>query len=172
SPLYGRMYVSWNDFAVGGGRLFSTHSDNGTTWTTPIALDITGTFIRDGQVTGSPNGDGTVFVSGHTESTTDTTYMFRSTAGGLTWAQLTVNTYTPAGSTAVAGCSFRAIAPIWRAPEWGQPAVSGQIAGQNVVHYVYAAQGVAGDLGDATYVRSTDNGSTWSAPLKLNTDAA
>jgi hypothetical protein len=170
SPFYGRMYISWNDFAVGGGRLFATHSDDGNVWSLPTALDITGAFIRDGQVTGSPNGDGTVFVSGHTESTTDTTYMFRSTDGGVTWTRLTVNTYNPAGSTTVTNCSFRAIAPIWRAPEWGQPAVSGRIGGQNVVSYVYAAQGTGGDLGDVMYVRSTDNGTTWSVPFKLNSD--
>jgi hypothetical protein len=171
SPFYGRMYVSWNNFAVSGGRLFVTFSDNGTTWSAPVAIGPVSPFVRNGQVTGSENGDGTVFVSGHTEGTTDTTYMFRSTNGGVTWTQITVNVYTPAGSTTVPGCSFRAIAPIWRAPEWGQPAVSGQLAGQNVVHYVYAAQGTGGDLGDTMYVRSTDNGATWGTPVRLNTDA-
>ncbi len=170
SPFYGRMYVAWNNFTV--SRLQAVFSDNGTTWSAPVTIQTTTSFVRDGQVTGSPNGDGAVFVSGHTESTTDTTYMFRSTNGGVNWTQLTVNTYSPAGSTAVSGCSgFRAISPIWRAPEWGQPAVSGQIVGQNVVHYVYAAIGAGGDLGDVYYVRSTDNGSTWAAPLKMNTDA-
>jgi hypothetical protein len=38
-----------------------------------------------------------------------------------------------------------------------------------VVHYVYTA-GAGSDPGDTYYVRSADNGSTWSTPLKLNTD--
>src|SRR5206468_8385921 len=33
SPFPGRMYVSWNDFNIGGGALFVTYSsDNGNTW--------------------------------------------------------------------------------------------------------------------------------------------
>ena len=39
-----------------------------------------------------------------------------------------------------------------------------------VVDYVYTA-GAGSDPGDTYYVRSADNGSTWSTPLKLNTDA-
>src|SRR5260370_1344321 len=52
---------------------------------------------------------------------------------------------------------------------WGQPA-----AGPNgVVHYAYAGRGAnPGDLGDIFYIRSDDNGTTWSAPIVLNSDAA
>jgi sugar lactone lactonase YvrE len=39
-----------------------------------------------------------------------------------------------------------------------------------VVHYAYAGAGTNGDVGDIYYVRSTDNGRTWSTPIKLNTD--
>ncbi len=169
SPYYGRMYVSWNNYGM-SGLVTLTYSDDGTLWSAPVAVGISSPFIRNGQLTGSPNGDGTVFNSGHTEGGSDTTYMFRSTDGGANWSQITVNTYTPAG-TNVSGCGFLAIPPIWRVPEWGQPAVSGQVGGQNVVSYVYAAHGAGGDLGDAYYVRSTDNGSTWSSPFKLNSDS-
>ena len=38
SPFANRMYISWNDFNVGGGALLVTYSsDNGTTWHAPIA---------------------------------------------------------------------------------------------------------------------------------------
>jgi hypothetical protein len=49
---------------------------------------------------------------------------------------------------------------------WGQPGVGSS----GVVHYAYAGAGTNGDVGDIFYVRSTDNGRTWSAPVKLNTD--
>ena len=50
---------------------------------------------------------------------------------------------------------------------WGQTGV-----GPNgVVHYVYGARTASpADPGNIYYIRSTDNGSTWSAPLQLNTD--
>jgi len=52
---------------------------------------------------------------------------------------------------------------------YGQPGVGPKISGQNVVHYVYAG-GRTGDAGDIYYTRSVDNGSTWSTPIKLNSD--
>ena len=45
-------------------------------------------------------------------------------------------------------------------------------AGPNgVLHYAYTGGGSTVDPGNIYYVRSTDNGSTWSAPIILNTDA-
>src|SRR5215472_11697525 len=52
SPHFGNMYVSWNDFNIGGGALQVARStDNGTTWT---QHGITNSFIRDVQITGDP----------------------------------------------------------------------------------------------------------------------
>jgi len=48
---------------------------------------------------------------------------------------------------------------------WGEPA-----AINHVVHYVYAQRGAGADPADVYYIRSTDSGGTFSAPLKLNTD--
>jgi alpha-tubulin suppressor-like RCC1 family protein len=170
SPFYGRMYISLNNFSVGGGELEVTHSDDGTTWSTPVAL--TSTFRRDVQLTGSPSSDGTVFVVGQEENgggvgkTGQQNFMYRSTNGGATWTSVTMGpTFTIAGTTS---CGyFPAVPPIWRETGWGQPAV-----GPNgVVQYVYAAHGSGTDESDIMYVRSTDNGVTWSTPLRLNTDS-
>jgi len=49
---------------------------------------------------------------------------------------------------------------------WGEPGVGPG----GVIHYAYAGHGTGSDTGDIFYVRSTDNGSTWSAPIQLNTD--
>ena len=62
---------------------------------------------------------------------------------------------------------FAKVNPIWRHMGWGEPAVGPNGA----IHYAYAGKGQAsGDNGDIYYVRSTDNGVTWSAPIKLNDD--
>ena len=56
--------------------------------------------------------------------------------------------------------------PYWRHMGWGEPA-----AYNGVVSLVYAAaQHRQGDPGDVFYIRSTDIGVTFSAPLQLNTD--
>ena len=39
------------------------------------------------------------------------------------------------------------------------------------VHLVYAQHGAGADEGDVYYIRSTDGGVTFGAPVKLNTDA-
>src|SRR5438874_1728855 len=57
SPFYGRMYISYNDFAINSGALYVTYSDNGTTWT---AVQLNPGFIGD-------------------------VYYIRSTDAGLTW---------------------------------------------------------------------------------------
>ena len=170
SPFYGRMYISWNDFSTANANLRAVYSDNGTTWTT---VDVhTTSFHRDVQLTGGP--DGTVFIAGMDEqgggNATRTNKMYRSTNGGVSWTELVgitgVNFPSP-GDILCDNPYFKAVSPIWRHMGWGQPGV-----GPNqVVHYAYAQHGAGADLGDIMYIRSTDNGTAWSAPLKLNTDA-
>ncbi len=170
SPFYGRMYIAWNDFSS-SARIFTTHSDDGTTWTTPVPVS-TG-FVRDVQLTGSPGSDGTVFIAGMDEGPFTvgprTNLIYRSTDGGSTWTSTTAGYALFIGpGEALPSCfGFPAISPIWRTPGWGQPGVGPD----GVVHYAYAGRGLnGGDLGDIYYVRSTDNGLTWSEPIILNTD--
>src|SRR5438128_944672 len=174
SPFFGRMYVSWNDFNVGGGALFvRVSTDNGITWT-PHQLTTGTPFIRDVQITGDL-ATGDVYVAGMNEGGGGTggprsNRMFRSTDGGNTWT----NTFTgpnftgPSdGSTCTSNSYFATIfAGYWRHMGWGEPA-----AINHVVHYVYAQHGTGSDPGDVYYIRSTDSGVTFSAPFKLNTDS-
>ena len=53
----------------------------------------------------------------------------------------------------------------WRHEGWGEPA-----AFNNFVHLVYTQHGTGSDPGDVYYIRSTDGGSTFGTPFKLNTD--
>src|SRR4029450_1469176 len=58
SPHYGRIYMAWTDFAQ-GGRIFATHSDNGSNWTPAIALGAAGDTQGAWPIVAP---DGTVYV--------------------------------------------------------------------------------------------------------------
>src|SRR5438552_6628390 len=174
SPFFGRMYVSWNDFARGAGIFVRFSTDNGATWTNERQLSAS--FLRDVQITGD-KVTGDVYVAAMDEGGggfphNDTNKIYRSTDGGNTWT----NTYTgsPFPGPGVIDCSeqsyfacmFSDGGGYWRHEGWGQPA-----AYNHVVSLVYAQHGTGADPGDVYYIRSTDSGATFSAPFKLNTDA-
>ncbi len=169
SPFFGRMYISYNNFAVGGGRLEVTSSVNGVAWGPPVA--VTPTFIRNVQLTGGP--DGTVFIAtmdeGGGQLNNRTNVMYWSPNGGVNWfASVMGPPFAAAGDSLCQDIAYFArVSPIWRQMGWGQPGV-----GPNaVVHYAYAGKGInRGDTGDIYYTQSQDNGLTWSVPIVLNTD--
>ena len=169
----GGWYVSWNDFAAGGNLKVRYSTDNGATWTNERQLAPGSPFIRDTQITGDL-ATGTVYVAGMDEgggglAGPRSNKIYRSTDGGNTWT----NTYS--GPTfAAAGRANCTANPYfvcmyspntWRSMGWGEPA-----ALNGVVSYVYAGHGAGADPGDVFYIRSTDSGVTFGAPVKLNTD--
>jgi hypothetical protein len=175
SPFFGNMYISWNDFNVGNANIFVVRStDNGATWSSPVMVSTQPTFIRNTQITGDMGGNGTIYIAGMDEGGggfphNDTNLIFKSTDGGVTWANTYTGTPFPGpGVTAVGyfACMFNDFGGYWRHEGWGQPA-----AFNNIVHLVYSQQGAPGDPGDVYYIRSTDGGVTFAAPLKLNTDS-
>src|SRR6478672_10556898 len=174
SPFANRMYISWNDFNVGGGALFATYSsDNGTTWHAPV--QVTTSFIRDVQITGD-KVTGDVYIAGMDENsgngcssgcgTNRNNKIYRSTDGGNTFT----NTYTgpafvgPCRGSSGFFCTMYSTPAYWRHMGWGEPA-----AFNHVVSYVYSAKN-GSDPGDVFYIRSTDSGVTFSAPVQLNSN--
>jgi len=173
SPFYGRMYVSWNDFNVGGGALFLRYStDNGLTWTNARQITTGTPFIRDVQITGDL-ATGDVYIAGMDEGGggfphNNINHLYRSTDGGNTWTHTYAGpTFSgPGRSSSGYFATMYATPAYWRHEGWGEPA-----ALNGVVHYVYAARNAAtGDPGDVFYIRSTDRGVTFSAPFQLNSN--
>ncbi len=173
SPFYGRMYVSHNDFNVGGGALYVRYStDNGATWTNIRQLQ--NSFIRDVQITGD-TANGTVYLAAMNEMggglTNRQNVFFKSTDGGNTWTKTYSGpTFAGPGVTTCASNSYFACMfngpSFWRHMGWGQPA-----ALNGIVSYVYDSRNTAtGDAADVFYIRSADGGITFSAPFKLNSD--
>jgi hypothetical protein len=171
------MYISWNDFNQANANIFVSRStDNGLTWSPAIMVSTQATFIRNTQITGDMSGNGTLYIAGMDEGGggfphNDTNLIYKSTDGGATWSNTYTGTPFPGPGVTSAGyfaCMFNDIniGAYWRHEGWGEPA-----AFNNIVHLVYAQQGGAGDAGDVYYIRSTDGGVTFGAPLKLNTDS-
>jgi hypothetical protein len=172
SPFYGRMYVSWNQYGLGGGLFASYSTDNGFTWTQ--AQQISTDFIGNVQITGDlVTGD--VYIAAMDEGggalTNRSNYIYRSTDGGNSW----INTYTgppfrAPGRLNCSGywvCMYPDGGGYWRYMGWGQPA-----ALNHIVHLVYSAGDLGtGDPANVFYIRSADSGVTFTAPLQLNTDA-
>jgi hypothetical protein len=174
SPHYGNMYVSYNDFNIGGGALFvRVSADNGNTWT---GHQITTGFTRDVQITGDL-ATGDVYLAGMDEGGggfphNNTNKIYRSTDGGTTWT----NTYSGpsfsgpgvvvCSANTYFSCMFSDTGGYWRHEGWGQPA-----AYNHVVSLVYAQHGAGADPGDVYYIRSIDSGVTFGAPFKLNSDS-
>ena len=174
SPFFGRMYVSWNDFASGGNLKVRYSTDNGATWTNERQLAPASPFIRDVQITGD-SATGTVYVAGMDEKggglTTRQNIFYKSTDGGNSWTKTyTGPTFNGPGSTTCASNSYFACMfsgpSFWRHMGWGQPAVL-----DGVVSYVYDSRNTSnGDAGNVFYIRSTDGGVNFSAPFQLNSD--
>jgi hypothetical protein len=173
SPFVGNMYVSWNDFAVGGSLKVRRSTDNGLTWGTEKILSAG--FIRDVQITGDP-ATGAVYVAGMDEGAgglgNRTNKIFKSTDGGNTWITSFTGTAFPAPGRTLCPNSFFACmftstqGGYWRHQGWGQPA-----ALNDIVHYVYDSRNTGnGDPANVFYIRSINGGVTFSAPLQLNTD--
>ncbi len=142
--------------------------------------------MRNAQITGSPASDGKVYIAGLAPSAgfdnggrpKRVNYMFRSTNGGVDWQQLDIPSPEFVGPGQEI-CANRTppgygIPTIWAFEGYGQPGVGPD----GVVHYVYSSLGPRNpntnipDEGDILYIRSVDNGQTWSAPITLNTDGS
>lgn len=112
SPFYGRMYVSWNDFNVGGGALKVRYStDNGATWNNERQITTGVPFVRNVQITGDLT-TGEVYLTGMDEGGggfphNNINKIYRSTDGGNTWT----NTYSGPLSRDLGGVS-RVISPV------------------------------------------------------------
>src|SRR5882762_3308390 len=172
SPFFGSLYISWNDFNVGNANIFVIRStDGGTTWSSPVMVSTQPTFVRNTQITGDLSGNGTLYIAGMDEGGggfphNDTNLIYKSTDGGATWSNTYTGTPFPGPGVTSAGYFACMFSPAyWRHEGWGEPA-----AFNNIVHLVYSQHGDGSDPGDVYYIRSTDGGSTFGAPLKLNTD--
>ncbi len=174
SPFYGRIYVAWTDFNV-GGQIRSKYSTNGgTTWSAPLTLSASGADVQGAWPYVGPNGD--IFVAWvrwnpYPNGPIDI-QVVRSTNGGTT--------FTPVTNPLTGGINPQASGPT---ATCGRPALNGNIrylpspqitvTPNGHLHVIYARDpdGLnTGDVINVYYRRSNDNGATWGPEFLLNDD--
>ncbi len=173
SPYYGRIYTAWTDFNA-GANIYSTYSDDGLTWSTPVLISNSGTDVQGAWPVVAPNGD--VYVSWVRWNPYSTgpidIEVVRSTNGGTSFSFVTnplTGAVNPYDNTATSSCGRPALNGNIRYLPSPQIAVSPN--GNLHVVYSYDPDGNGtGDVVDVFYRRSTDNGATWGPEVQLNDD--
>ena len=176
SPHRGSLYVGWIEWQLDKSIiLFSRSADQGQTWSTPIRISTQAGFPRDdnGDVVGfigTVGGDGTIYAVWNWRSTIT---LALSRDGGRTFTPsrpvLDVGPPYFGGTGAVPG-----IGRVFGFPQVGvAPAALGSRRLRvNRAPRLYASwtDFRNGDI-DVFLATSADEGRTWSAPVRVNTDS-
>ena len=171
SPCYGNVYYSYTKFAALGPEfpiVFSRSTDGGASFSEPKPISQKG---KDGtqstqgsNIAVSPNG--TVYVVYRTFPTnSDPTFkiqVVRSDDCGQHFGKtVTAAVFNPMPRQA-AGLTFRTPTETW---------IAADDTNSNVVYVAYMAMAGNPSNADIFVARSTDGGTTWGAPVKVNDDA-
>jgi len=180
SPEFGRLYVAWTDFNLGGDRERVTFSNNGVAWSVPVTLAGSGPNAQGAWPAVAPNGDLYVAFEDRcfTVGCSRNLRIYRSTDGGATFAARTnigTGLLRPERVASTNTCSRQALNGNIR--NLSSPQIAIHLDGSAPAGYVisavypYDSDGAGADNSNVFYKRSTDGAATWSAEKKLNDDA-
>jgi len=175
SPFSGRMYTCWDR---GNNEKSAWSSDGGVTWT---EVDLPAAPVSPGPELGcdlATTKDGAVHIvwdtlnCGATSCSNERMHYLRSTDGGLTWSTplllVDFNLVAFSGAASPPAQNRRNIGPFGAIDADN----SGGVCDGNlyVAFSDYAPAGEDVNDTDVFMIRSTDGGTTWSAPRKANDD--
>jgi BNR repeat protein len=162
SPFQDRIYVTWTRFlfnAHNGNYVqspiaFVSSSDGGATFTAPKLISGNVLYGQGSRPVVGPDGTLYVFWSGSTRlASLNSTYMVKSSDGGATWSK-PVEISTVNNSHLLANTSFR---------NNSYPAAAAAPNGD--LYATWTTQTSSGSV--AVYSKSSDGGSSWSAPARV-----
>jgi BNR/Asp-box repeat. len=155
SPYANRIYVSWTDFGINGSPILLRYSaNNGTTWSGNVRVSD-GAGTQGSVIAVGPDGAVNVAWDNGPNLGFD-----RSTNGGQTFG-------TDKFPSSVVDISAD---PVFRRNSFPTMDVDRSEGPYKGTIYIAWSDARNGDP-DILLVRSTDNGQTWSAPLRVNDDA-
>ncbi|TXN29912.1 sialidase family protein [Lacisediminihabitans profunda] len=162
SPFRDRVYVSWTRFVfnpttgayVQSPIFFASSSDGGRTFTAPKSISGNVLYDQGSRPVVGPDGSLYVFFEGATRlATADSTYVVKSTDGGANWGKPSAIS-TLVDSEVLRDTAFR---------NNSFPAAAAAANGD-----LYATwTTMMGGASTAVYSKSTNAGTTWSAPARV-----
>ncbi len=164
-PFKNNVYIGWRQFGATGMR-FSRSTDGGVNWSAPLTF----TGGQGAYVSVGPNGNtpgGSVYFAAVSGSSI---LVNRSTDGGVNFGPQ-VNATNVNGPGVICAGRFT-VKNCIRNNEFPRMAADNSYtASRGNVYVVYAGNPAGPDNADIFLVRSTDFGTTWSTPLRVNDDA-
>jgi len=160
SPFRNNIYISWSRLALATDIRLIRSSNAGATWSAPVVVSSNGTSPGQGSDP-AVGANGEVYVVWVNANTWGSQYFAKSTDGGLTF-----NTPIVLATGTAANIPWSQSGPTTF------PSVACDITGgaRNGYIYVTWCDGRNGDA-DIFLTRSTDRGTTWSSPFRVNNDA-
>ncbi|MBL8007275.1 MAG: T9SS type A sorting domain-containing protein [Ignavibacteria bacterium] len=164
-PYSNNLYIGWRQFGSTGMRVVRS-TDGAATWSTPqIFTGSQGAYVAVGP-NGSIQGGSSYFACINGSSI----LVNRSTDGGVTYsAQNVAVTFVTGGVICAGRNTVKSCIRMNGFPRMS--ADNSYTSSRGNVYIVYARNPGTSDITDINFVRSTDYGNTWSAPLRVNDDA-
>lgn len=174
SPYQGRLYSAWTDFggAFDGDVVISRSTNNGTSWTTRQNLSNSLPGFQQGvHIQTGPNGEVYAFYTNYVTGGVQDEPAYalsRSFDGGVTWSTSTIISNTRGIRLSTTSKNMRVNSfPVSAVDISGGP-------NNGNLYMVWANIGVPGvntgnDI-DIYMIRSTDQGASWSSPIRVNQD--
>lgn len=163
----GHIYQNWNvQFSCCPPNDFTRSINNGISFQTPVAIPTPS--LKWGTLDTGP--DGTLYIAGSNLSNSGHLFTKSTTARdpGLTPTFSPVISINLGGNTVTGGINPAGLlGPVWIAADHSNGPTAGNI-------YVAATvrNNAEPNLSDVKFIRSTDGGQTWSAPVRVNDDSA
>ena len=171
SPYYGSLYIGWTDFSISSYPAKITRSTNGgVNWTSQqVTVPLSGHFSQGINIHTGPNGEvyfvcaTNILSSPYTE---DYIGFGKSTNGGVNWTvnESAINVNGIRGN--LKSSSIRVNSFPWMAVD----KTGGTYNGHIYVTWAQKNLAPAGTDPDICFAKSTNGGTNWSTPVRVNND--